>query len=103
VFLEVKYKLEGTEFFSLCVIEEKTVEAAMKGKDLEEALLELAAKRGLVFYEELEYAFPAEYFPLGELERFLMLLEDLGVAVVPREQWQKPRNGHGHRRNKKAA
>jgi hypothetical protein len=85
------------------MIREKRSEAAMKGKDLEEALLDLGVKRGVIFFEELEQTFPAGYFPLEELERFLMLLEDLGVEVAPHEQRKKPRPGHGHRRHKKAA
>ncbi len=55
---------------------------AMKEKDIEDALLELGMKRGMLFFEELYDLFPVDYFPLDDMNRFLMLLDDLGVKVV---------------------
>jgi hypothetical protein len=54
----------------------------MKEKDIEDALLELGVKRGVIFFEDMYDLFPVDYFPLNEMERFLMLLDDLGVKVV---------------------
>jgi hypothetical protein len=68
--------------------------ATMKEKDIEDALLELGTERGVLFFEELYDVFPVDYFPLEEMERFLMMLEDLGVKVVEsgRESGQKARH-----------
>jgi hypothetical protein len=54
----------------------------MKEKDIEDALLELGVKRGMLFVEELYDIFPIEHFPLDEMDRFLMQLDDLGVKVL---------------------
>ncbi|MDH4232165.1 MAG: RNA polymerase sigma factor region1.1 domain-containing protein [Nitrospirota bacterium] len=54
----------------------------MKKQDVMDSLLELGVKRGMLTWQELNDAFPAEFFPLDELERFLGLLEDMGVKVV---------------------
>ena len=61
-------------------------EAAMKEKDLKDALLELGKKRGVLTFEELDETFPAEYFPLVELECFLERLGSLGISVVERRE-----------------
>jgi hypothetical protein len=58
----------------------------MKGKDVEDALLELGRKRGVLFFEELDEVFPADHFPIEEVEHLLMRLEDLGVRVVAKEE-----------------
>ncbi len=68
--------------------------AAMKEKDIEDALLELGVKRGVLFFEELYDVFPADYFPLEEMDRFLMLLDHLGVKVIEGEGRQKTRHKH---------
>lgn len=74
-------------------------EAVMKGKDIEDALLELGKKRGVLFFRELNEVFPADYFPLQEIEHLLMRLEDLGVRVVEKEE----REGKKSRQRRKAA
>ncbi len=71
----------------------------MKGKDIEDALLELGLKRGVLFFRELEEVFPADHFPLWEIERLLMRLENLGVKVVENEECVKAK----HRQKKRAA
>jgi len=68
----------------------------MKRKDVEGAVLEYGIKRGVLTFDELNDAFPAEYFPPQELERFLMVLDDLGVKVVERIERR------GHRQNQAA-
>ncbi len=71
--------------------------AALKEKDIEDALLELGVKRGVLFFEELYDVFPADYFPLEEMDRFLMLLDDLGVKVIEGEGEGRQKARHKHR------
>jgi hypothetical protein len=63
----------------------------MKGKDLEDALLEQGMKRGVLFFKELDETFPSEYFPLSEMENFLRALEQSGVRVIDHEKSQMAR------------
>lgn len=64
---------------------------AMKRQDVECALLDYGTKRGVLTFDELNDAFPAEYFPLNELERFLRVLDKLGVKVVERAERRRNR------------
>jgi RNA polymerase primary sigma factor len=57
----------------------------MKQQDMMDSLLSLGVHRGKLTCEELNDAFPAEFLPLEELERFLCLLEGLGVRVIDSE------------------
>ena len=77
--------------------EEDAEEAVMKGKDIEDALLELGRKRGVLYFKELDDAFPEDQFPLQEMEHLLMRLEDLGVRVVEKEERAKPKLRHRRR------
>ena len=54
----------------------------MKHQDMMDSLLSLGMQRGKLTCQELNDAFPAEFLPLEELERFLRLLEGLGVKVI---------------------
>ncbi len=72
---------------------------AMKEKDIEDALLELGMKRGVLFFEDLYDLFPVDYFPLDDMNRFLMLLDDLGVKVVESDV----EDGQKTRRKRRAA
>ena len=54
----------------------------MKHQDMMDSLLSLGIQRGKLTCQELNDAFPAEFLPLDELERFLHLLDGLGVRVV---------------------
>ena len=54
----------------------------MKQQDMMDSLLSLGVQRGKLTCQELNDAFPAEFRPLEELERFLRLLEVLGVKVI---------------------
>ena len=69
----------------------------MKGKDIEDALLELGMKRGVLYFKELDDVFPADHFPLQEMEHLLMCLEDLGIRVVEEEERAKPKPRHRRR------
>jgi RNA polymerase primary sigma factor len=54
----------------------------MKHQDMMDSLLSLGMRRGRVTCQEINDAFPAEFLPLEEVERFLRLLEGLGVKVI---------------------
>jgi len=54
----------------------------MKHHDMMDSLLSLGMQRGKLTCQELNDTFPAEFLPLEEMERFLRLLEGLGVRVV---------------------
>ena len=54
----------------------------MKQHDMMDSLLSLGMQRGKLTCQELNDAFPAEFLPLDELERFLRLLDGLGVRVI---------------------
>lgn len=71
----------------------------MKGKDIEDALVDLGLSRGVLFFRELDEVFPADYFPLEEVEHLLIRLESLGVRVVENEERVKAR----HRPRRRAA
>ena len=61
-----------------------------------DSLLSLGMQRGKLTCQELNDAFPAEFLPLEELERFLRLLEGLGVKVIDsvRDRKRKARRNH---------
>lgn len=63
----------------------------MNRKDIEEALTSRGRRRGAITYDELNDAFPAEYFPIEELERFVKLMETLGVKVIERRKVRRYR------------
>jgi len=54
----------------------------MKHQDMMYSLLSLGMERGRVTCQEINDAFPAEFLPLEQVERFLRLLETLGVRVI---------------------
>jgi RNA polymerase primary sigma factor len=68
----------------------------MKQKDMMESLLSLGVQRGKITCQELNDAFPAEFLPLEELERFLRLLEGLGVKVIDSEEDRKKKARRSH-------
>jgi hypothetical protein len=53
-------------------------------------------QRGKITCQELNDAFPAEFLPLEELERFLRLLEGLGVKVIDSEEDRKKKARRSH-------
>jgi RNA polymerase primary sigma factor len=68
----------------------------MKQKDMMDSLLSLGVQRGKITCQELNDAFPAEFLPLEELERFLRLLEGLGVKVIDSEEDRKRKARRSH-------
>ena len=68
----------------------------MKQQDMMDSLLSLGVQRGMLTCQELNDAFPAEFLPLEELERFLCLLEGLGVKVIDSEEDRKRKARRSH-------
>jgi len=68
----------------------------MKQQDMMDSLLSLGVQRGILTCQELNDAFPAEFLPLEELERFLRLLEGLGVKVIDSEEDRKSKGRRSH-------
>ena len=68
----------------------------MKHQDMMDSLLTLGMQRGKLTCQELNDAFPAEFLPLEELERFLRLLEGLGVKVIDSEEDPKRKTRRSH-------
>lgn len=66
----------------------------MKTQDMIDSLLTLGVQRGVVTCQELSDAFPAEFFPLEELERFLRILEEQGVRIVDSEKKLRSKKHH---------
>jgi hypothetical protein len=60
--------------------------------DIESALLELGKKRGVLTFEDLNATFPAEYFPLDEMDRFLGRIAGLGIKVVETSERRRPKH-----------
>ena len=68
----------------------------MKHQDMMDSLLSLGMRRGKLTCQELNDAFPAEFLPLEEVERFLRLLEGLGVKVIDSEENRKKKARRNH-------
>ena len=68
----------------------------MKHQDMMDSLLSLGMQRGKLTCQELNDAFPAEFLPLEEVERFLRLLEGLGVKVIDAEENRKKKARRNH-------
>lgn len=58
----------------------------MKDKDLFEELVEVGKRRGVLTYDEINDALPAEFFSPDEMEELMDLLHDMGIKVVEVEE-----------------
>jgi len=58
----------------------------MKEKDIFDEIIEVGKKRGVLTYDEINDALPAEFFSPDEIEDLMDLLEDIGVRVVDMEE-----------------
>lgn len=54
----------------------------MKDKDIFEELIEIGKRRGVLSYDEINDALPAEFFSPEEMEDLMELLSDMGIKVV---------------------
>ncbi len=57
----------------------------MREKDIFEEIIDLGKRRGVLTYDEINEALPAEFFSPDELEDLMDLLQDMGVKVVDQE------------------
>jgi RNA polymerase primary sigma factor len=57
----------------------------MREKDIFEEIIELGKRRGVLTYDEINDALPAEFFSPDEMEELLELLQDMGIKVVDEE------------------
>ena len=57
----------------------------MREKDIFEEIIELGKRRGVLTYDEINEALPAEFFSPDELEDLMDLLQDMGVKVVDQD------------------
>jgi RNA polymerase primary sigma factor len=58
----------------------------MKDKDIFEEILDLGKRRGVLTYDEINDALPAEFFSPEEMEELMELLQDMGIKVVDEEE-----------------
>jgi len=54
----------------------------MKDKDIFEEIVELGKRRGVLTYDEINDALPAEFFSPEEMEELMELLGEMGIKVV---------------------
>jgi RNA polymerase primary sigma factor len=50
--------------------------------DIFDEIIDLGKTRGTLTYDEIQDAFPSEFFSPGEMEDFLDLLQDMGIQVI---------------------
>jgi RNA polymerase primary sigma factor len=58
----------------------------MREKDIFEEIIDIGKRRGVLTYEEINEALPAEFFTPDELEDLMDLLQDMGVKIVDYEE-----------------
>ena len=54
----------------------------MKEKDIFEEIIDIGKRRGKLTYDEINDAFPSEYFSPDELEELMDLLHGMGIKVI---------------------
>ena len=54
----------------------------MRESDIFEEIIDIGKRSGKLTYNEINDAFPSEYYSLDELEELLDLLHDMGVEVI---------------------
>src|SRR5208283_3600611 len=58
----------------------------MKERDIFEEIINLGKRRGVLTYDEINEAFPSEFFSPDEVEDLMDVLSDMGVRVVDYEE-----------------
>ncbi len=58
----------------------------MKERDIFEEIIDIGKRRGVLTYDEINDALPAEFFSPDELEDLMDLLQDMGVKVTDSEE-----------------
>ncbi len=62
----------------------------MKEKEIFDEIIELGKKRGVLTYDEINDALPAEFFAPDEIEELMDLLHDMGVRIVDSDNETAP-------------
>jgi RNA polymerase primary sigma factor len=58
----------------------------MKDKEIFEEIIDLGKRRGVITYDEINDALPAEFFSPEEMEELMELLSEMGIKVVDYEE-----------------
>ncbi|MCL5022947.1 MAG: sigma-70 family RNA polymerase sigma factor [Nitrospirae bacterium] len=62
----------------------------MRERDIFEEIIDIGKRRGVLTYDEINDALPAEFFSPDEIEDLMDLLQDMGVKVVDYEEAAPP-------------
>ncbi len=62
----------------------------MRERDIFEEIIDIGKRRGVLTYDEINDALPAEFFSPDEIEDLMDLLQDMGVKVVDYEETVPP-------------
>lgn len=62
----------------------------MREKDIFEEIIDIGKRRGIITYDEINDALPAEFFSPDEIEDLMDILQDMGVKVVDHEDALPP-------------
>ncbi|MEJ2183448.1 MAG: sigma-70 family RNA polymerase sigma factor [Nitrospirota bacterium] len=65
----------------------------MRQKDIFEEIIDLGKRRGVLTYDDINEALPAEFFTPEEMEDLMEILQDMGIKVVEEEEEEKEGNG----------
>ncbi len=58
----------------------------MREWDIYNEIIALGKRRGTLTYDEINDAFPSEFFSPDEMEDFMDLLQDMGVKVIDNQE-----------------
>ena len=64
--------------------------ANMRERDIFEEIIDIGKRRGILTYDEINDALPAEFFSPDEIEDLMDVLQDMGVKVVDHEELLPP-------------
>ena len=62
----------------------------MRESDIFDEIIDIGKRRGTLTYDEINDAFPSEYFSPDEIEDLMDILQDMGVKVVDHEEIVPP-------------
>ena len=70
-----------------CYVEYTSIkEHTLRESDIVDEIIALGKKCGLVTYDQLHEAFPAESFPIEQLEEIMELLSDMGIDIIDTQE-----------------
>jgi RNA polymerase primary sigma factor len=62
----------------------------LRESDIFDEIIDIGKRRGTLTYDEINDAFPSEYFSPDEIEDLMDILQDMGVKVVDHEEIVPP-------------